>query len=101
MRFRPFAISLLCCAGAAAQEIPGGPFSIPPADAPELAPRGRWPVGVRTVSHENPGQVDILHFDKDSNKAPLYARPLTMEIWYPAVLPPGAKGTTKRIGFDG
>src|SRR4051812_11535489 len=90
MRFRPFALCLLCCGAAAAQELPGGPFSVPPADAPELAPRGRWSVGVRTVSLVNPGQVDILHYDKDANKAPLYARPLTLEVWYPATLPPGA-----------
>jgi pimeloyl-ACP methyl ester carboxylesterase len=64
-------------------------FSVPAADAPELAPRGRYSVGVRTVRIVNPGQPDILHFDKDTGKAPLYDRPLTLEIWYPAVIPAG------------
>ena len=63
---------------------------MPPADAPELAGRGRWAVGVRTLDLVNPGQADILHYDKDSAKAPLYDRPLKVEIWYPATLPPGA-----------
>ena len=39
-------------------------FSVPPADAPELAPRGEYAVGVRTVEVKNPGQIDILNFNK-------------------------------------
>ncbi len=66
-------------------------------DAPELAARGRWPVGVRTLELVNPGQVDILHYDKDSGKAPLYDRPLTVEIWYPAVIPPGRE---ERVTYE-
>jgi hypothetical protein len=46
-------------------------------------------VGVRTIELVNPHQPDILHFDKDAGKAPLYDRPLTIEIWYPATIPPG------------
>ena len=49
-------------------------FSDPGVDAPELAHRGAYPVGVRTVELINPGQVDILHFDKQTGKAPLYDR---------------------------
>ena len=64
-------------------------FSIPPADAPELAPRGAYQVGVRTLEIKHPGQVDILNFDKATGKAPLYERPLTLEVWYPAVIPVG------------
>jgi predicted dienelactone hydrolase len=37
----------------------------------------------------NPGQPDILHFDKESGKAPPYDRALTVEVWYPATIPPG------------
>jgi len=85
MRFHPLlgalAPLLFCCAAGAAQEFPAIPFSVPPVDAPELAARGRWSVGVRTLDLVNPGQVDILHFDKDSGKAPLYDRPLKIEIW--------------------
>lgn len=88
-RWRHAAPFLFCCAIAYAQEYPGVPFSVPPADAPELAPRGKWPVGVRTLDLLNPGQVDILHFDKEAGKAPLYDRPLKIELWYPAVIPPG------------
>lgn len=80
---------LFICAAAWTQETQPAPFSVPPADAPDLAARGRWPVGVRTLDLVNPGQVDILHFDKDSGKAPLYDRPLKIEVWYPAVIPAG------------
>lgn len=65
-------------------------YGVPPADAPELAARGPHPVGVRTVDLVHAGQPDILKFDKASGKAPLYDRPLKVEIWYPAVAPAGA-----------
>jgi predicted dienelactone hydrolase len=54
------------------------------------------------------GQVDILHFDKTTGKAPLYDRPLTVEVWYPAVIPPDqTEQTTYQMpvpgghGFEG
>jgi predicted dienelactone hydrolase len=65
-------------------------YSVPPADAPVLARRGGNAVGVRTIDLRNPGQPDILNFDKANGKAPLYDRPLKIEIWYPAILPNGA-----------
>ena len=65
-------------------------YSVPPADAPELAHRGASAVGVRTIDVSNPGQPDILKFDKATGKAPLYDRPLRIEVWYPAMLPGGA-----------
>ena len=64
------------------------PFSVPPADGPELARRGEFHVGVRTIQISHPNQPDILHFDKQTGKAPLYDRPLTLEVWYPAIIPP-------------
>lgn len=85
-----FAIVTSCDAQDAAQPI----FSIPPADAPELARRGPYPVGVRTLDVVNPGQVDILHFDAKAGKAPLYDRPLRLEIWYPATIPQGGEERT-------
>jgi predicted dienelactone hydrolase len=101
MRFRPLLCALapllFCCAIAPAQESPAISFSVPPVDAPELAPRGRWSVGVRTLDLVNPGQVDILHFDKDAGKAPLYDRPLKIEIWYPAVI---AAGQEERVTYE-
>ena len=65
-------------------------FSVPAADAPELAHRGGNAVGVRTIDLRNPGQPDILNFDKQTGKAPLYDRPLKIEVWYPAIIPNGA-----------
>lgn len=54
-------------------------------NAPELAARGTYPVGVRTITVVHPAQVDVLHL-KDGQH-PLYDRPLTLEIWYPARFP--------------
>jgi len=83
-------ILFLCsCCFAVAQQDAATYFSVPPADAPELASRGPWAVGVRTVELVKPHQPDILRFDKDTGKAPVYDRPLTIEIWYPATIPPG------------
>ncbi len=72
-------------------------FSVPPADAPELAHRGTYSVGVRTMGLTHPDQVDILHFDSQTGKAPLYNRPLTVEVWYPATIPPGKPESTTYI----
>jgi predicted dienelactone hydrolase len=77
-------------------------FSVPPADAPELAPRGAYAVGVRTVDVKNPGQIDILKFDKTTGKAPVYDRPLALEIWYPATIPAGKQErTVYEMGLPG
>jgi predicted dienelactone hydrolase len=58
-------------------------------DAPELSTRGTYKVGVQTLDFVNKGQVDIL---KSKNGVDtLYDRPLKVEVWYPAVLPEGAK----------
>ncbi|WP_339712736.1 alpha/beta fold hydrolase [uncultured Kriegella sp.] len=54
-------------------------------DAPELAPRGAYTVGVRTLNWIHKGQVDILNSKKGVD--PIYDRPLTVEVWYPAALP--------------
>ncbi|MFD2570806.1 alpha/beta hydrolase family protein [Spirosoma soli] len=62
-------------------------FGDPLPDAPELAARGTSKVGVRTLKLTHPGQMDVLHA-KDG-KTPLYDRPLTVEIWYPARIPAG------------
>ena len=83
-RLLPFAVLVLSLP-AAAQDY----FSVPPVDAPELAARGKYSVGVRTVDIVNPAQPDILNFDKTSGKAPLYDRPLKLEVWYPATIPAG------------
>jgi len=69
-------------------------YSVPGVDAPELARRGRYSVGVRTLEIVHPAQVDILHFHKATGKAALYDRPLTLEVWYPATIPPGKEERT-------
>ncbi|GAB4026616.1 alpha/beta hydrolase family protein [Spirosoma koreense] len=51
-------------------------------NAPELAARGNYGVGVRTLNLVHSAQLDVLH--ESGGKHPLYDRPLTLEIWYPA-----------------
>jgi predicted dienelactone hydrolase len=53
-------------------------------NAPDLAARGTYAVGVQTLKLTHLAQIDILH-QKDG-KSPLYDRPLTVEVWYPARL---------------
>ena len=88
MRLRALLPFLLMTLPSPAQEGPEA-FSVPPVDAPELAARGHWGVGVRTIEIVHPGQVDILKFDSATGKAPIYDRRLKLEIWYPAVIPSG------------
>ncbi len=61
-------------------------------DAPALAYRGNYHVGVRTLNYINKGQVNILQSKNGTD--PLYDRPLKLEVWYPAHLPPGKKEIT-------
>ncbi len=58
-------------------------------DAPALAARGEYPVGVRSFDWVHLNQPDILK--QKNGVAPFYNRPLKVEIWYPAVLPAGKK----------
>jgi dienelactone hydrolase len=58
-------------------------------DAPELAMRGEYKIGVRTIEVVHKGQIDILKA-KDSVE-PLYDRKLKLEVWYPAIIPPEMK----------
>jgi hypothetical protein len=51
-------------------------------DAPELAERGAYQVGVQTLELINENQIDILNYSKGTDT--LYHRPLTIEVWYPA-----------------
>lgn len=52
-------------------------------DAPELAGRGDYQVGVRTVSLTNPDQLDVVSVVEADEEA-RYDRELTVETWYPA-----------------
>jgi len=51
-------------------------------DAPELAGRGDYSVGVQTIDLIHKDQIDILNYGKDLDS--LYNRPLKVEVWYPA-----------------
>lgn len=53
-------------------------------DAPELAKRGAYNVGVQTIKLVHKNQLNILQH-KDGI-TPTYDRPLTVEVWYPATL---------------
>ncbi|MFZ6772593.1 alpha/beta hydrolase family protein [Undibacterium sp. SXout7W] len=54
-------------------------------DAPELATYGQYQVGITTRHLLHRQQADIIHA-KSGEITPLYDRPLTLEIWYPAIL---------------
>jgi predicted dienelactone hydrolase len=58
-------------------------------DAPELAARGTYKVGVQTLDFVNKGQIDVLK--AKGGVEPLYDRHLKVEIWYPAIIPEGVK----------
>ena len=57
-------------------------------DAPALAARGAYQVGVRTERIVHRDQFDILRATA-SNPAPRLDRSLTLEVWYPAQLKEG------------
>jgi predicted dienelactone hydrolase len=64
-------------------------------DAPALAAYGPRAVGVRTFQFTNPDQVDVIKIDPTApsgTPVPRYDRPLTVEMWYPAI--DGATGDT-------
>jgi predicted dienelactone hydrolase len=64
-------------------------------DAPALAAYGPYQVGVRQLQFVNNDQVNILALSNAQPKPeplPLYDRPLTVEVWYPAA--DGSAGDT-------
>jgi len=69
-------------------------------DAPALAARGKFMVGVRTLQLLNPNQIDVLN-TLTSDSTIVYDRPLTVEVWYPAVLEPGQVQLTVYTDFLG
>ncbi len=101
MRFLWFAAPLftvIACSACIAQTAETA-FSVPPSDAPELAPRGSYSVGVRTLALTHRDQIDILHFDGKAGTAPKYDRPLALEVWYPATIPAGQTEATSYSMF--
>jgi predicted dienelactone hydrolase len=61
-------------------------------DAPELAGRGDYSVGVQTIDLIHKDQIDILNYGKGSDS--LYNRPLKVEVWYPADIPDDSEELT-------
>ncbi len=53
-------------------------------DAPELAPRGSFAIGVRTLALTHENQPDVNNFL--DGREPEYDRDITVEVWYPATL---------------
>src|SRR3954465_8244799 len=53
--------------------------------APELAPYGRYAIGVRTLQATDRNRPDILN-TKEGSATARYDRTLTLEVWYPASL---------------
>jgi predicted dienelactone hydrolase len=58
--------------------------------APELAAYGANAIGVRTIQVIDKDRPDILNI-KEGGPTVRYDRPLTLEVWYPAVLADGQK----------
>ena len=54
-------------------------------DAPALAPRGQYKVGVQTLDLVHMNQLDILN--SKGGAETMYNRPLKAEVWYPAIIP--------------
>lgn len=81
--------------GVFAQDDPLPIFTDPQPDAPELAFRGGYGVGVQTVEFVNAGQVDVLALADDPEA--LFDRTLVTEIWYPAIIPDGEEELTEYV----
>lgn len=64
-------------------------------DAPALSARGEYNVGVRTLNLVNKDQIDVLK--TKNGESPRYDRQLTVEVWYPAMLPAGA---VQEVAYD-
>lgn len=58
-------------------------------DAPALAARGPYKVGVQTIDLVHKNQVDILN--SKAGAEAMYDRPLKVEVWYPAIITTGKK----------
>ena len=58
--------------------------------APELASYGKYAIGVRTIQATDRNRPDILATTEGGPTA-RYARTLTIEVWYPALLAAGQK----------
>jgi len=71
-------------------------------DAPELAAYGKYAIGVKTLEIIHSQQIDVANIDptKPTN-LPMYDRPLTLEVWYPAAANSKGKNTLDVYLRDG
>ncbi len=77
------------------------PPSRPGVDAPELARLGEFAVGVRTLTLVHRDQPDPLALDPQTGAPSHHDRSLTVDIWYPATLRPGAIAESYAAELDG
>ncbi|MEP3570275.1 MAG: dienelactone hydrolase, partial [Flavobacteriaceae bacterium] len=71
-------------------------------DAPELTARGAHSVGVKTLEFVHKDQLDVLSIKE--GKGEIYNRPITVEVWYPAIIPNGVdelETYTQVLGTNG
>lgn len=87
-RFATILASLLLVLATALAQ-PADRIDVQRPDAPELAAYGEHAVGVRTIDVVDEGRLNILAAT-EGEEIPSYDRPLTLEVWYPAVLEDGA-----------
>jgi predicted dienelactone hydrolase len=67
-------------------------FTDPLPGAPELARRGPYGAGVQTLELIDRDQIDLRRIIRDPEA--VYDRTLTVEVWYPARIPPGVEELT-------
>jgi len=82
-------VSVLAAAGGSAVAQSNRIDTVTPS-APELAPYGKYAIGVRTVQATDKNRPDILN-TKEGGPTARYDRTLTLEVWYPAALAAGQK----------
>lgn len=68
-------------------------------DAPELAARGPYGVGRRSIEITDADRLDILRYSEESPD-PRYDRTLKLELWYPAVIPEDRNERTKYVDYQ-
>ena len=96
IRLLSLAVLLASLPGAAPAEAPPSRYGV---DAPELAHLGAYAVGVKTLHLVQRAQVEVLHFDEATGRAPKTDRPLTVDLWYPARAVRGAAPAVYTAAF--
>jgi len=93
VRLLPLILLLVFTMSSLAQEAELPIFSDPRVDAPELTARGEFFVGVQTLELTNVGIVDVLNIASDPEA--VIDRTLTVEVWYPGIVPADAAEMTE------